>query len=182
MVPGARPAGGSSRRRRFSSVPRALWHLPKELREQLRAGVAPIGRATRSPGARLGESDVRLRQLLPFLAERGRLGRTDELVLGDALQGVSKADAEAIQRAFGIKTIRQLDGQLREFGELLLLVRLVEVRADVCHRYSSASLTSAHPRCYCVHAVRRPDVPRTERAAARGDGNLAQAVRAFAGA
>ncbi len=26
----------------------------------------------------------------------------------DALQGVSKADAEAIQQAFGIKTIRQL--------------------------------------------------------------------------
>jgi hypothetical protein len=26
----------------------------------------------------------------------------------DALQGVSKADADAIQRAFGVKTIRQL--------------------------------------------------------------------------
>jgi hypothetical protein len=26
----------------------------------------------------------------------------------DALQGVSKADAEAIQKAFGVKTIRQL--------------------------------------------------------------------------
>ena len=46
-------------------------------------------------------------QYLDKAHERKEFSELAELPL-DALQGVSKADADAIQRAFGVKTIRQL--------------------------------------------------------------------------